>query len=117
MNAPTNVQIIQQNGAALFAVLPIADYERMKKADDGKRHTLPHEVVKMNLEQGYSLLKAWRLYFGLSQAELAEKAKCTQSQIANFETDKQTPRADTLLRLSQALAVSADLLLEFDDDE
>lgn len=115
MNGHINVQIIQQGGVPVFAVLPIADYERLKKSEDGKRHTLPHVVVKLNLEKGYSLLKAWREYFGMSQTELAEKAKCTQAQIANYENDKSIPRADTLLRLSNVLGVSADLLMETDD--
>lgn len=115
MNGHTEVQIIQQGGIPAFAVLPISDYERLTKTDTGKRHTLPHAVVKMNLEQGYSLLKAWREYFGMSQSELAEKVRCTQAQIANYENNKSIPRADTLLRLSQILSVSADLLLESED--
>jgi len=114
MNVHTDIQIIKQGGVPAFAVLPIADYERLKKSDDGKRHTLPHEVVKMNTLEGYSLLKAWRVYLGLSQDALAQKVGATQSQIANYENDKATPRADTLLRLSNALGVSADLLLEFE---
>jgi len=32
-----------------------------------KYTTLPHEVVKLNTLEGYSLLKAWRVYLGLSQ--------------------------------------------------
>jgi len=116
MIAHTNVQIIEQGGAPAFAVLPIEDYERLKHREDGKRHTLPHEVVKLNTLEGYSLLKAWRVYLGLSQAELAEKAGSTQSQIANFENDKTIPRADTLLRLSNGLGVSADLLFDYDED-
>lgn len=108
MNGHTNVQIIEQGGVPAFAVLPIDDYERLKTRDDGKRHTLPHAVVKMNTLEDFSLLKSWRLYFGLSQAQLAEKARVTQAQVANFEND-------TLLKLSSALGVSADLLLEFED--
>lgn len=114
MNGHTNVQIIEQGGVPAFAVLPIDDYERLKTRDDGKRHTLPHAVVKMNTLEGFSLLKSWRLYFGLSQTQLAEKARVTQAQVANFENERVTPRADTLLRLSNALGVSADLLLEFE---
>lgn len=115
MNAHTNVQIIKQEGVPAFAVLPIADYERLKKSDDGKRHTLPHEVVKMNALDGFSLLKAWRVYFGFSQSQLASKASTTQAQIANFENNKSIPKANTLLNLSHALGVSADLLFEYDD--
>ncbi len=93
MNGHTNPQIIESNG---------------------KKNTLPHEVVKMNLKQGYSLLKSWRVYFGISQAELANQVKATQSQIANYENEKSIPRTDTLLKISNTLGVSADLLMDFD---
>lgn len=78
--------------------------------------TFPHQVVGMNVMEGMSLLKAWRLYFGLSQAALAKKAGVTQAQVANFENEKSIPRADTLLKLSNALGVSADLLWDMEDD-
>lgn len=50
----------------------------------------------------------------LAAMELAEKAGVTQSQVANFENGKTVPRADTLIRLSNALGVSADLLWDED---
>ncbi len=114
MNGHTNPQIIESAGIPVFAVLPIAEYEQLTRTSNGKKNTFPHEVVKMNLEQGYSLLKSWRVYFGFSQLELANKVKATQSQIANYESEKSIPRADTLLKMSEALGVSADLLMEFD---
>lgn len=114
MNVHTEIQTILQNGAPAFVVLPVADYEALLKRHGGKRITLPHEVVRMNVQEGYSLLKAWRVYFKLGQAELAKNAGVTQAQVANFENGKSIPRADTLLKLSDVLGVSADLLL---DDE
>jgi len=112
MNEPTDVQIIHHGGKPAFAVVPIEEYEALVRQDAGRRTTLPHEVVKMNVQQGYSLLKAWRKWAGLSQAELAKQARMTQSQIANIESGKVIPRADGLLRLSRALGMSADLLLD-----
>jgi len=114
MNARTEVQIIRQGGQPAFVVLPVSDYEVLLKGHGDKRTTLPHEVVKMNVLDGVSLLRAWRVYFGLGQVELAKKAGVTQSQIANFENGKAIPRADTLLKISAALGVSADLLWETD---
>ncbi|KAA6184639.1 helix-turn-helix transcriptional regulator [Thiohalocapsa marina] len=114
MNAPTDVQIIQHNGVPAFAVLPMAQYEALLTRHGGKRDTLPHAVVKLNVQQGHSLLKAWRLWLGWTQAELASRAKVTQAQVARFESGKGIPRADTLLRLSSAMGVMADLL--WDDD-
>ncbi len=112
MNEPTEVQILLHDGKPAFAVLPIAQYEALCHREDGKRDTLPHEVVKMNVLDGYSLLKAWRKWRGLSQTQLAEKAGLTQAQIARIENGNTVPRADTLLKLSAALGVSADLLWE-----
>jgi transcriptional regulator with XRE-family HTH domain len=77
-------------------------------SDEGKRTTYPHEVVGLMFMQGMSHLKAWRTYFGMSQAELATKTRTTQAQIASYENGKSIPRADTLMRLSNALGVSAD---------
>ncbi|WPL10420.1 MULTISPECIES: helix-turn-helix domain-containing protein [Thiorhodovibrio] len=41
---------------------------------------------------------------------LAERAGVTQAQIARFEAGKGILRADTLLRLSNAMGVKADVL-------
>ncbi len=114
MNTPTDVQIIHQNGKPAFVVLPIDEYQALLNGGTEKYITLPHEVVKMNVLDGYSLLKAWRKWSGMSQSQLAEKTGMTQAQIARFEVGKTTPRADTLLCLSDALGVSADLLWETD---
>jgi transcriptional regulator with XRE-family HTH domain len=81
-----------------------------------KRATLPHGVVTWNLRDGDSLLKAWRRWLGWTQRELAERAGVTQAQIARFEAGKGIPRADTLLRLSNAMGVMADLLWDDEDD-
>jgi DNA-binding XRE family transcriptional regulator len=114
MNVHTEIQTILQNGIPAFVVLPVADYEALLSRHGEKRSTFPHEVVKMNLQEGYSLLKAWRVYFKIGQTDLAKKAGVTQSQVANFENGKTIPRADTLLKLSDALGVSADLLWDED---
>jgi ribosome-binding protein aMBF1 (putative translation factor) len=117
MDAHTDVQIIHQDGKPAFAVLPIAQYQALVNPEGEKRATLPHEVVKMNLQDGDSLLRAWRRWLGWSQSELARRAGVTQAQVARFETGKGIPRADTLLRLSNAMGVMADLLWEDETDD
>jgi len=116
MTEPTEVQTILHEGKPAFVVLPIEDYRALTAGHPEKRTTLPQEVVRKNVLEGMSLLKAWRTWAGLGQAELATRARVTQGQIANFENGKSIPRADTLLRLSSALGVSADLLWENDED-
>ena len=118
METHTNIQILKQNGAPAFVVMDYKDYHELRsRSDDGKRTTYPHDVVGLMFMQGMSHLKAWRTYFGISQEDLAKKTKTTQAQIANYESGKRIPRADTLMRLSSALGVSADLLWEDDSDD
>jgi len=112
MTGHTEIQTILQDGKPAFVVLPIADYGALSGNKQGKYITLPQAVVKMNLLEDMSLLKAWRKWLGMGQVELANKAGVTQAQVANFENGKVIPRADTLLRLSNALGVSAELLWE-----
>ncbi len=117
MSAPTDPQIIHHNGQPAFVVIPYDQYQAQQGAQSfDKRTTAPQEVVEMMVE-GASLLKAWRKYFGLSQRELAERAGLTQAQVANIENGRQIPRADTLLKLSDALGVAAELLWVYDEDE
>jgi len=117
MSAHTDPQIIHHNGQPAFVVIPYEQYQAHQEAARfDKRTTAPQEVVEMMVE-GASLLKAWRKYFGLSQRELAERAGLTQAQVANIENGRQIPRADTLLRLSDALGVVAELLWVYDDED
>lgn len=107
MSAPTEAQIIRQDGKPVFAVLPIAQYAALLNRQGDKRATLTHAVVKWNVQDGERLLKAWRRWLGLSRAELAERAGVTQAQIARFEAGKGIPRAitpDPFLTRSQAAA-------------
>jgi transcriptional regulator with XRE-family HTH domain len=46
----------------------------------------------------------------LSQAELADRARCTQAQISRFELKQSVPRAATQRRLAKALGVPAERL-------
>ena len=53
----------------------------------------------------------------MSQAELAEKANITLSHISNIETGKSTLLLPTFIRITEALQVSADVLLRSDVPE
>lgn len=118
MTIPTNVQIINHGGLPAFVVVDYKDYQDLISKQTSDKHAMfPHEVVKLNVLQGMSLLKAWRTYFGMNQSELAKKSGVTQAQVANFENGKTIPRADTLLRLSEALNVNAELLWEDDSGD
>lgn len=53
----------------------------------------------------------------MSQADLAEKANITLSHISNIETGKSTLLLPTFIRITEALQVSADVLLRSDVPE
>jgi hypothetical protein len=51
-------------GKPVFAVLSIAQYEALLNRQGDKRATLPHAVVKWNVQDGKRLVKAWRRWPG-----------------------------------------------------
>ena len=56
-------------------------------------------------------LSAARKFRGLSQIDLARKTRLKQSAVSQFETGRRAPSFHNLLRLADALEVSADFLL------
>ncbi len=66
---------------------------------------LPHEVAARHLAEAVPLLRAWREYLGLTQAELAERLAVTQGQVAQWEAPGARPRHATLKRAAAALGL------------
>lgn len=113
MNEHTDPQIITQNGKPAFAVIPWDEYQTLVRNQvdpDESDIWFPNEVVKANV-RGDSLIKAWREYFKLTQAELAKKAGMKQSALARLESSGSTPRKSTLVKLADALGISVDQLM------
>lgn len=106
MSVHTEPQIIRQGGKPAFAVLPWKEYQDllMKAGKQDADVWFPNEIVKANA-RGDSLLKAWREYRGLTQAELAEAAAMKQPALARLENSGSTPRAATVARLAAALGI------------
>lgn len=78
--------------------------------------TLPHEVVSRHLLEDVSLLRAWREYLKLTQADLAEALGVTQGQIAQWEPPEANPRHATLKRIAEALGLNVRQLI-LDEEE
>jgi DNA-binding XRE family transcriptional regulator len=107
-------QIIKQNGKPAFAVIPWNEYQKLlnKQIESDKSDVwFPNEVVKANV-RGDSLIKAWREYLKLTQAELASKAGMKQSALARLETNTANPRISTLLKLAEAMGITVDQLID-----
>lgn len=112
MSAPTEVQTIYRNGEPAFAVIPYADYLRLR---DGKPRVpvsdaVPHEVVRLQVAHGLSLRRAWREHLGLTQQQVAERMGITQPALSQLESPAARPRRATLARLAAALGVRVEQL-------
>jgi DNA-binding XRE family transcriptional regulator len=116
----TKIQAIYQGGVPAFVVIPFKDFAREHplEADMIKPLTprvpegeyIPHEVVDLHVEQEISILRAWREYLGLTQAELAERAGITQAALSQMESAGKRLRKATREKLAAAMGlVSAQL--------
>ena len=111
MSAHIEPQVITYNGKPAFAVIPWDVYERLTSGSKEADIWFPNDVVKANT-RGDNLIKAWRDHFGLTQAELAERAGMKQAALARLETSKSTPRRPTIDRLAAAMGIDPEQLME-----
>lgn len=108
MNVLTEPQIIKIDDKPAFAVIPWDVYQELTNhyVADETDVWFPQEVVEANVVRGDSLLKAWREYRGLTQAEVAARAGMSQPAYARLEKPTGQPRTATLRKLADALDVS-----------
>jgi DNA-binding XRE family transcriptional regulator len=113
MNVHTEPQIITHNGEPAFAVIPWTEYKELISRDEPNESEVwfPNEVVKANV-RGDSLVKAWREYLGLTQAELAVKAEMKQPALARLEKGGSVPRTTTLAKLADAMGLDVEQLID-----
>ena len=119
MTSPAQI-IRDGNGKAAFAVLPIAEYERLLEAADeaaaiqaydayrnASPETFPEEVAARLLE-GEHPVKVFRDHRGLTQTRLAEAAGLKQSYVSQIEAGTRNGSVDALKRIAEALRVDLD---------
>ena len=114
MSVHADPQIITQNGKPAFAIIPWNEYQELihnQLESDESDVWFPNEVVKANV-RGDSIIKAWREYFKLTQAELAAKAGMKQSALARLESNSVSPRKATLAKLAEAMGIGVDQLID-----
>ena len=114
MSVHTDPQIIIHNGKPTFAVIPWDEYQELihNKIDPDEADVwFPNEVVKANV-RGEGIIKAWREYFKLTQAELAVKAGMKQSALARLEKSSTNPRKATLRKLAEAMGINVEQLID-----
>ena len=114
MSVHIDAQIIKQDGRPAFAVIPWNKYQELlqNQIDPVEPDVwFPNEVVKANV-RGEGLIKAWREYLNLTQAELATRAGMKQSALARLERNATNPRKSTLLKLAEAMGITVDQLID-----
>jgi len=107
MNTPTDIQIIKQDGKPAFVVIPYHEYLKMLPEDE---ITVPHEVVELVIRRNMNLIKAWRTYLGLTQAEVAKRAGISQAALSQMERRENSLRTATLEKLAKAMGLHAEQL-------
>ncbi len=105
MNAAIRHQVIEEKGRPLFVLVPYAEYVASLDRESEESATLPLAVSKAAAMEDKSLVRAWREYKGLSQAEVAERMGISRPAYAQLEVKKARLRASTLHRLAVALEV------------
>ena len=90
MNEPTNIQTIMQDGKPALVVIPFDEYIRLfpttPRVPEGD--AIPHEVVGLTIKKGYTLVRAWREYLGLTQKDVAKRMGITQAALSQMEAEK-----------------------------
>lgn len=113
MNAPTNIQVIRQDGHPAFVVIPYDEYIKIRRPfipEDGE--SVPNDVVWLTIDKGYAIIRAWREYLGLTQKDVAEKMGITQAALSQMESGEKKLRKATLEKLAAALGVGIEQIRE-----
>ena len=104
--------ILETNGKPAFVVLPYDEYlalidnqpkaKRRIPADD----SVPHEVMRLQVKNDWSLIRAWREYLGITQTEMATRLEIRQPSYAAMEAVDANLKKSTRERIAIALGLS-----------
>ncbi len=115
MSAHTvDFQTIEYEGNPAFVLVPFNIFKKIQPLIDHeyKSSAIPHEIVKRNVLDNTTMIKAWREYLGMTQKELAGKAQVTQPAIAKLERPGSSPRKATLKKIAAAMGLTLEQLEE-----
>lgn len=107
--------IIESDGKPAFVVLPYNEYLRLTGASGSRPapripadDAIPHEVIELMTTNDWSIIRAWREYLGLTQADVADRLHIRQPSYADMEAPGARPRRSTRERIAAALGVSVE---------
>jgi len=86
----------------------------MNKNSKADEITITHKVFALLVKYDYSLLGAWRRHRQMSQQELSSVTGIPQGSLSRMESQNTTYQEATLEKLSAALSISPEQLI---DDE
>lgn len=109
---PIKHQVIENAGKPLFVLVPYEEYLAAFGPGTEEEAALPLEVSKIANLDDKSLIRAWREYLGLSQADVAERMEISRSAYAQMEEKSARPRVATLRKIAAALGVEWRQLLK-----
>lgn len=105
MKEPIDFQILKKDGKPAFAVVPYDEFLVLMKNRPEDVY-LPDEVVKKHVIEETSLLRAWREYRGLTQAQVASRLGISQSALAQMEKPEANPRSSSIKKLAKIYEVT-----------
>jgi len=123
-----NVQILEKDGQPEYAVLPIAEFQRLAEDAEELHDIVAYDAIKQSIAAGdeeffpsdlierlmmdeTSPIMEYRKYRSMTQADLAKAIGVQQAAIAQFETGKREPLARQLQKLASVLKVDMEMLL------
>jgi len=109
MTAPTEYQTIEYNGQLAFVLVPWDQFNKVRpllEVEKALATGIPQEVVEAHVLDGVSMIRAWREYLRITQAELAAKLGVSQAAVAKFEKSSGRPRRATLNQIAAALGLA-----------
>ncbi len=104
--------ILEANGKPAFVVLPYDEYIKLTQTKPAANTripadgSVPHEVMRLQFKNDWSLIRSWREYLGLTQSEMASRLEIRQPSYAAMETQEAKPKKATRERIANALGVS-----------
>jgi DNA-binding XRE family transcriptional regulator len=96
----------------MFVLVPYAEYVASLDREAERSTAVPLAVSKAANLEDKSLVRAWREYKGLSQADMAERMSISRPAYAQLEAKGANLRATTVHRLAIALDVQWEQLCE-----
>lgn len=120
------VQFIENKGVAEWAVIPVHTYKRLVEESEMLQDILDYDQAKRLIENGQDLIpsqvtfaildgenpiKVWRTHRGLTQQEVANRAKISPSYLSQLESSKRTGTTEVLKSIAHVMAIEIDDLV------